>query len=263
MTTHPKGDRMTVAAERDANLDNLSITTIRTLAMDAVQAANSGHPGTPMAMAPVAYTLWQRFLRFDPADPIWPNRDRYVHSMGHASTLLYALLHLARVQGVNPAYETLGEPSVSLEDIKNFRQLDSACPGHPEYRWTSGVETTTGPLGAGVATSVGMAIAGQWQAAHFNRPGFELFDYDVFALGGDGCMMEGVSAEAASLAGHLKLSNLCWLYDNNHITIEGDTSLAFSEDVGSRFKAYGWRVEHLPDANDTEAVAAALDEHLL
>ncbi len=259
MTDHPKGDRMTVAAERDADLDNLSITTIRTLAMDAVQAANSGHPGTPMAMAPVAYTLWQRFLRFDPADPIWPNRDRYVHSMGHASTLLYALLHLARVQGVNPAYETLGEPSVSLEDIKNFRQLDSACPGHPEYRWTSGVETTTGPLGAGVATSVGMAIAGQWQAAHFNRPGFELFDYDVFALGGDGCMMEGVSAEAASLAGHLKLSNLCWLYDNNHITIEGDTSLAFTEDVGSRFKAYGWRVERLPDANDTEAVAAALE----
>jgi transketolase len=259
MTTHPKGDRMSVAAERDANLDNLSITTIRTLAMDAVQAANSGHPGTPMAMAPVAYTLWQRFLRFDPADPIWPNRDRYVHSMGHASTLLYALLHLARVQGVNPAYETLGEPSVSLEDIKNFRQLDSACPGHPEYRWTSGVETTTGPLGAGVATSVGMAIAGQWQAAHFNRPGFELFDYDVFALGGDGCMMEGVSAEAASLAGHLKLSNLCWLYDNNHITIEGDTSLAFTEDVGSRFEAYGWRAERVADANDTEAVATALD----
>ena len=250
---------MPVAAERDADLDNLSITTIRTLAMDAVQAANSGHPGTPMAMAPVAYTLWQRFLRFDPADPIWPNRDRYVHSMGHASTLLYALLHLARVQSVNPAYETLGEPSVSLEDIKNFRQLDSACPGHPEYRWTSGIETTTGPLGAGVATSVGMAIAGQWQAAHFNRPGFELFDYDVFALGGDGCMMEGVSAEAASLAGHLKLSNLCWLYDNNRITIEGDTSLAFTEDVGSRFEAYGWRVERLPDANDTEAVAAALE----
>ena len=250
---------MTVAAERDANLDNLSITTIRTLAMDAVQAANSGHPGTPMAMAPVAYTLWQRFLRFDPADPIWPNRDRYVHSMGHASTLLYALLHLARVHSVNPAYETLGEPCVSLEDIKNFRQLDSACPGHPEYRWTSGVETTTGPLGAGVATSVGMAIAGQWQAAHFNRPGFELFDYDVYALGGDGCMMEGVSAEAASLAGHLKLSNLCWLYDNNRITIEGATSLAFTEDVGSRFEAYGWRVERLPDANDTEAVAAALD----
>jgi transketolase len=259
MSTHPKGDRMSVAAERDADLDNLSITTIRTLAMDAVQAANSGHPGTPMAMAPVAYTLWQRFLRFDPADPIWPNRDRYVHSMGHASTLLYALLHLARVQSVNPAYETLGEPSVSLEDIKNFRQLDSACPGHPEYRWTSGIETTTGPLGAGVATSVGMAIAGQWQAAHFNRPGFELFDYDVFALGGDGCMMEGVSAEAASLAGHLKLSNLCWLYDNNHITIEGDTSLAFTEDVGARFEAYGWRVERLPDANDTEAVAAALE----
>jgi transketolase len=250
---------MSVAIERDATLDQLSIDTIRTLAMDAVQAANSGHPGTPMAMAPVAYTLWQRFLRFDPADPIWPNRDRYVHSMGHASTLLYALLHLARVQAVNPAYETLGEPSVSLEDIKNFRQLDSRCPGHPEYRWTSGVETTTGPLGAGFATSVGMAIAAQWQAAHFNRPGFELFDYDVYALGGDGCMMEGVSAEAASLAAHLELANLCWLYDNNQITIEGSTSLAFTEDVGARFEAYGWNVLHVSDANDTAVVERALD----
>jgi transketolase len=248
-----------MSVDVDSTLDNLSITTIRTLAIDAVQAANSGHPGTPMAMAPVAYTLWQQFLRFDPADPIWPNRDRYVHSMGHASTLLYALLHLARVQAVNPAYETLGEPSVSLEDLKNFRQLDSRCPGHPEYRWTSGVETTTGPLGAGVATSVGMAIAAEWQAAHFNRPGFELFDYDVYALGGDGCMMEGVSAEAASLAGHLRLSNLCWLYDNNHITIEGNTSLAFTEDVGARFEAYGWRVERVADANDTGAVVEALE----
>jgi len=250
---------MSVTVEGDTTLDQLSINTIRTLAMDAVQAANSGHPGTPMAMAPVAYTLWQRFLRFDPADPIWPNRDRYVHSMGHASTLLYALLHLARVQAVNPAYETIGEPSVSLEDIRNFRQLDSACPGHPEYRWTSGIETTTGPLGAGVATSVGMAIAAQWQAAHFNRPGFELFDYDVYALGGDGCMMEGVSAEAASLAGHLKLANLCWIYDNNRITIEGDTSLAFTEDVSTRFEAYGWSVTRVADANDAQSIALALE----
>jgi transketolase len=241
------------------DLDTLCINTIRTLAMDAVQAANSGHPGTPMAMAPVGYTLWQRFLRFDPEDPIWPNRDRYVHSMGHASTLLYALLHLTGVKAVNPAYETLGELSVPLDDIKRFRQLDSRCPGHPEYRWTSGIETTTGPLGAGVATSVGMAIAGQWQAAHFNRPGFELFDYDVFALGGDGCMMEGISGEAASLAGHLRLSNLCWIYDNNHITIEGNTALAFSEDVATRFIAYGWNVTRVGDANDVEMLSRAFE----
>jgi transketolase len=240
-------------------LDNLCINTIRTLAMDAVQAANSGHPGTPMAMAPVGYTLWQRFLRFDPEDPIWPNRDRYVHSMGHASTLLYALLHLTGVKAVNPAYESLGELSVPLDDIKRFRQLDSRCPGHPEYRWTSGIETTTGPLGAGVATSVGMAIAGQWQAAHFNRPDFEIFDYDVYALGGDGCMMEGISGEAASLAGHLKLSNLCWIYDNNHITIEGNTALAFSEDVATRFIAYGWNVTRVGDANDVEMLARAFE----
>ena len=209
--------------ESDASLDELAVTTIRTLAMDAVQAANSGHPGTPMAMAPVAYTLWQDFLRFDPDDPIWPGRDRFVLSIGHASTLLYALLHLAGVKAVNPAYERLGELSVPLEDIKRFRQIDSRCPGHPEYRWTSGVETTTGPLGQGVATSVGMAIAAEWQAAHFNRPGYELFDYDVYAMCGDGDMMEGISSEAASLAGHLGLSNLCWIYDNNRITIEGAT----------------------------------------
>src|SRR5262245_3787171 len=227
--------------------------------MDAVQAANSGHPGTPMAMAPVAYTLWQRFLRFDPDDPIWPNRDRFVLSIGHASTLLYALLHLAQVKAVNPAYETLGELSVTLDDLKRFRQLDSRCPGHPEYRWTSGVETTTGPLGNGVATSVGMAIAAQWQAAHFNRPGFELFDYDVYALAGDGCMMEGISGEAASLAGHLKLSNLCWIYDNNRITIEGNTSLAFTEDVAARFIAYGWNVTRVGDANDLEALERAFE----
>ena len=241
------------------DLDALSVNTIRTLAMDAVQTANSGHPGTPMAMAPVGYTLWQRFLRFDPDDPIWPNRDRYVHSMGHASTLLYALLHLSGVKAVNPAYETLGELSVPLEDIQKFRQLDSRCPGHPEYRWTSGIETTTGPLGAGVATSVGMAIAGCWQAAHFNRPGYELFDYDVYALGGDGCMMEGISGEAASLAGHLELSNLCWIYDNNKITIEGNTALAFSDDVATRFIAYGWNVTRVGDANDLDMLTRAFE----
>jgi len=232
------------------DLDQLSVNTIRTLAMDAVQNANSGHPGTAMAMAPVAYTLWQRFLRFDPDDPTWPNRDRFVLSIGHASMLLYSLLHLAAVRAVNPQYERLGELSVTLEDIKKFRQLDSKRPGHPEYRWTSGVETTTGPLGQGVATSVGMAIASRWMAAHFNRPGFPMFGYDVYALAGDGCMMEGVAGEAASLAGHLRLSNLCWIYDNNKITIEGHTDWAFSEDVATRFIAYGWNVTRVGDAND-------------
>jgi transketolase len=239
--------------------DDLCVTTIRTLAMDAVQAANSGHPGTPMALAPVAYTLWQSFLRFDPDDPIWPNRDRFVLSAGHASMLLYALLHLAGVKAVNPAYERLGELSVPLEDLKRFRQLDSRCPGHPEYRWTSGVETTTGPLGQGAATSVGMAIAREWQAAHFNRPAFELFDYDVYALCGDGDLMEGISSEAASLAGHLKLANLCWIYDNNHITIEGNTALAFSEDVATRFIGHGWNVTRVGDANDREMLARAFE----
>jgi transketolase len=238
-------------------LDELSVNTIRTLAMDAVQAARSGHPGTPMALAPVAYTLWQRFLRFDPDDPVWPNRDRFVLSAGHASMLLYSLLHLANVKTVNPKYEVLGRPSVELEDIRNFRQLGSKCPGHPEYRWTSGVETTTGPLGQGVATSVGMAIAARWMAAQFNRPGFEMFDYDVYALAGDGCMMEGVSAEAASLAGHLKLSNLCWIWDNNRITIEGGTSLAFSDDVATRFLGHGWNVLRVGDANDREMLERA------
>ena len=240
-----------------ANIDQLSINTIRTLAMDAVQQANSGHPGTPMAMAPVAYCLWQQFLRFDPDDPIWPNRDRFVLSIGHASMLLYSLLHLAKVKAVNPEYETLGELSVPLEDLKNFRQLDSKCPGHPEYRWTSGVETTTGPLGQGVASSVGMAIAAKWMAQHFNRPGFDMFDYAVYALAGDGCMMEGVSGEAASLAGHLKLSNLCWIYDNNHITIEGNTALAYSDDVATRFIGYGWNVTRVGDANDQEMLSRA------
>ncbi|HLZ35904.1 MAG TPA: transketolase, partial [Nitrospira sp.] len=239
-------------------IDQECINTIRTLSMDAVQQANSGHPGTAMAMAPVVYCLWQHFLRFDPDDPIWPNRDRFVLSIGHASMLLYSLLHLCGVKAVNPEYETVGEPSVTLSDIKTFRQLDSRCPGHPEYRWTSGVEATTGPLGQGVATSVGMAMAGRWMGAYFNRPEFQLIDYDVFALCGDGCMMEGMTAEAASLAGHLKLSNLCWIYDNNNITIEGHTNLAFSEDVGARFLAYGWNVTRVRDANDLAMIEQAL-----
>src|SRR5581483_4922657 len=240
-----------------SSLDLTSINTIRTLAIDAVQAANSGHPGTPMALAPVAYCLWQQFLRFDPQDPVWPNRDRFVLSIGHASMLLYALLHLTGVKAVSKDYEPLGEPSVPLDALKAFRQLDSRCPGHPEYRWTSGVETTTGPLGQGVATSVGMAIARQWLAARYNRPGFDLFDFNVYALCGDGCMMEGISGEAASLAGHLRLGNLCWIYDNNHITIEGNTALAFSEDVATRFIGYGWNVTRVGDANDLEMLARA------
>ncbi len=249
--------RATVAGDAQKQLDQLCVNTIRTLSMDAVQQANSGHPGTAMAMAPVVYALWQRVLRFDPEDPIWPNRDRFVLSIGHASMLLYSILHLTGVRAVDPQYERLGTPSVSLDDIKKFRQLDSKCPGHPEYRWTSGVETTTGPLGQGVATSVGMAIGGRWLASHFNRPGFDLFDYDVYALCGDGCMMEGVSGEAASLAGHLKLANLCWIYDNNKITIEGHTDWAFSEDVATRFVAYGWNVTRVGDANDLEMLERA------
>ena len=245
------------ATHPDTKLETLSVNTIRTLAMDAVQAANSGHPGTPMAMAPVAYLLWNEILRFDPEDPIWPNRDRFVLSMGHASMLLYSMLHLAGVRAVNPQYEVLGQPSVTLEDIKSFRQLDSKCPGHPEYRWTSGIETTTGPLGQGIATSVGMAIASKWLAEHFNREGFEMFDFNVYALCGDGCMMEGISHEAASLAGHLKLDNLCWIYDNNKITIEGNTAWAFSEDVATRFIGYGWNVTRVGDANDLDMLRRA------
>ena len=234
-------------------IEELTVNTVRTLSMDAVQAANSGHPGTPMALSPVMYTVWQRFLRYDPDAPIWSNRDRFVLSVGHASALLYSMLHLAGVKSVNPEYEILGEPAVSLDDLKHFRQLDSKCPGHPEYRWTAGVECTTGPLGTGIATSVGMAIAGLWQAATFNRPGYNLFDYDVYALCGDGCLMEGIGAEAASLAGHQKLSNLCWIYDNNKITIEGSTELAFTEDVTGRFESYGWAVHQVTDANDLDA----------
>ena len=238
------------------SIEQLSINTIRTLAMDAVQAAKSGHPGAPMALAPVAYCLWNQFLRFDPNDPTWPNRDRFVLSAGHASMLLYALLHVSQVKAVNGDGAT-DEPAVSLDEIKRFRQLESKCPGHPEYHLTSGVETTTGPLGQGAANSVGMAMAQRWMARYFNRPGLTLIDYDVFAFCGDGCLMEGVSGEAASLAGHLKLSNLCWVYDNNRITIEGNTSLAFSEEVGARFQAYGWKVTQVKDANDVPALAQA------
>ena len=243
-----------------ATLDTLCINTIRTLAMDAVQAANSGHPGAPMGLAPVAYTLWQDFLRYDPQFPIWPNRDRFVLSNGHASMLLYALLHLTGVRQVKDG-KVLPEPSVPLDQIKRFRQLGSRCPGHPEFEITGGVETTTGPLGQGIANSVGMAIAQRWMTSHFNKPGFEkLIDFNVYTICGDGDMMEGISSEAASLAGHLKLSNLCFLYDNNHISIEGKTSLAFSEDVGARFRAYGWNVLHVTDANDTKMIAGALQQ---
>ena len=242
----------------DRTIDWLCINTIRTLSMDAVQQANSGHPGTPMAMAPAMYTLWREWLNFDPDDPIWPNRDRFVLSIGHASMLLYSVLHLTGVKSVNPKYETLGTLSVTLDDIKGFRQLDTKCPGHPEYRWTSGVETTTGPLGQGVSTSVGMAIAERWKAGHFNRPGFEMFSHRVYAMCGDGDMMEGISSEAASIAGHLRLSNLCWIYDSNRITIEGNTGLAFSEDVATRFMAYGWNVTRVGDANDLDMLSRAI-----
>ena len=247
----------TTGTKSQAQLDQLCIDTIRTLSMDAVQAANSGHPGTPMAMAPVTYLIWNEILRFDPEDPIWPNRDRFVLSIGHASMLLYSMLHLTGVKAVNAKYEKTGEVSVSLDDIKSFRQLDSKCPGHPEYRWTSGVETTTGPLGQGIANSVGMAIAAKWQAAYFNRPDLAVFDYRTYAICGDGDLMEGISHEAASLAGHLKLSNLCWVYDNNKITIEGSTDLAFSEDVATRFIGYGWNVTRVGDANDLSMLRRA------
>jgi transketolase len=242
----------------DIDLDRLSIDTIRTLSIDAVQQAKSGRPGTPMALAPLVYTIWNRVMRFDPEDPIWPNRDRFVLSNGHASMLLWSVLHLTGTRAVNADYERLGQPSVSLEDIRRFRQIGSKSPGHPEYHWVSGVETTTGPLGQGVATSVGMAIAQKWLADRYNRPGFAIFDYDIYVVCGDGCLMEGVASEAASLAAHLGLDNLCWVYDNNHITIEGQTSLAFTEDVAARFLAYGWNVLRVGDANDIERIEHAL-----
>jgi transketolase len=248
-----------VNSSSDAKLDQLCINTIRTLSIDAVQQAKSGHPGTPMALAPLVYTLWNRVMRFDPQDPIWPNRDRFVLSNGHASMLLWSALHLTRTCAVNAEYERLGEPSVTLGDIQRFRQLDSKAPGHPEYHWVSGVETTTGPLGQGVATSVGMAIGEKWLAGRFNKSGFEIFDYNIYAVCGDGCLMEGVASEAASLAGHLGLDNLCWVYDNNHITIEGNTRLAFTEDVATRFLAYGWNVLRIGDANDCVRIEQAVD----
>jgi len=239
-------------------LDLLCVNTIRTLSIDAVQVANSGHPGTPMALAPLTYTLWNRVLRFDPQDPIWPNRDRFVLSNGHASMLLWSVLFLTRTQAVNADYENVGAPAVTLDDIRRFRQFGSKAPGHPEYHWVSGVETTTGPLGQGIATSVGMAIGQRWLADRYNQPGFAIFDYDVFAICGDGCLMEGVGSEAASLAGHLELDNLCWIYDNNHITIEGSTRIAFTEDVAVRFQGYGWNVLRVGDANDLERIENAL-----
>lgn len=242
-----------------ADLDLLSINTIRTLSIDAVQQANSGHPGTPMALAPLVYTIWNEVMNFDPADPIWPNRDRFVLSNGHASMLLWSVLFLTGTQAVNADYEILGKPSVTLDDIKHFRQIGSKAPGHPEYHLVSGVETTTGPLGQGIATSVGMAVAQKWLANRYNRPDFDIFDYNIYAVCGDGCMMEGVGSEAASIAGHLALDNLCWIYDNNHITIEGHTAITFTEDIAARFLGYGWNVLRVGDANDLGLIKNALD----
>ena len=255
MTHQPSGATST---REDGSPERLAIDTIRTLTLDAVTKAKSGHIGSPLGLAPVAYTVWTKFLDYDPAKPDWPNRDRFVLSVGHASMLLYACLHLASVEEIDSHGEKTGKPAISLDDIKAFRQLDSKTPGHPEYRITTGVETTTGPLGQGCGNSVGMAIASQALAQRFNKDDFHLFDHDVYVLCGDGDMMEGVASEAASLAGHLKLPNLCWIYDSNHVSIEGDTDLAFSDDVGLRFQAYGWQVLHVNDANDTAAVAQAL-----
>src|SRR5258706_12390701 len=243
----------------DEKMMQVAINTIRTLSMDAVQQAKSGPPGTPMALAPLVYALWNRVMRFDPKDPIWPNRDRFVLSNGHASMLLWSVLHLSGTRAVNAEYERLGKPSVTLDDIRHFRQLGSKAPGHPEYHWVSGVETTTGPLGQGVATSVGMGIAEKWLANRYNRPGFEIFHYRVYAVCGDGCLMEGIASEAASLAAHLGLDNLCWIYDNNHITIEGKTRLTFTEDVAARFLAYGWNGVRVGAANAIERIGHAPD----
>ena len=248
------------AAVAKAKLELLSINTIRTLSIDAVQKANSGHPGAPMGLAPVAYTVWQDFLTYDPQHPIWPNRDRFILSAGHASMLLYSVLHLAKVQAVNDDYKSLNRAAVSMEDIKNFRQPDSACPGHPEYHYTTGVEATTGPLGQGVSMSVGMAIAEKWLETRYNKPGYDVIDYDIYAICSDGEMMEGVASEAASLAGHLELDNICWLYDANAVTLDGPADWSFSEDVGTRFLSYGWKVLHVPDANDLKTLRGALKE---
>jgi transketolase len=239
-------------------LDELAINTIRTLSIDAVQQANSGHPGTPMALAPLIYVIWNEVMRFDPQDPVWPNRDRFLLSNGHASMLLWSVLYLTETRAVNAQYERLGEPAVTLDDIRHFRQLGSKAPGHPEYHLTSGVEATTGPLGQGIANSVGMAIARKWLGSRYNKPGFDLFDYNIYAVCGDGCLMEGVGSEAASLAGHLGLDDLCWIYDSNHITIDGNTRITFTEDVAARFLAYHWNVLRVGDANDLESIAEAL-----
>ncbi len=241
-------------------MDQLAINTIRTLSIDAVQQAKSGHPGTPMALAPLVYVIWNRIMRFDPQDPIWPNRDRFILSNGHASMLLWSMLHLTGTRAVNAEYERLGEPSVTLDDIRHFRQLGSKAPGHPEYHLVSGVEATTGPLGQGVGMSVGMAMGRKWLAARYNKPGFPIFDYNIYTICGDGDMMEGIASEAASLAGHLQLDNLCWIYDNNHITIEGKTQITFTEDIVSRFRAYGWNVLRITDANDLGMIEQAIDQ---
>ena len=240
------------------HLDKLAIDSIRTLSMDAVQKANSGHPGTPMALAPLIYTLWQNHLRYDPANPLWPGRDRFVLSAGHASMLLYSTLFLAQVRQLDANGKPTDKPAVSLEEIERFRQLGSKTPGHPEYGHTTGVELTTGPLGQGIGMSVGLAIAEKWRAAHFNRPDFPLFDYRIWVICSDGDLMEGISNEAASLAGHLRLDNLVWIYDQNHISIEGSTTITFDEDVATRFQGYGWGVLHVADANDTAAIDEAL-----
>jgi len=239
-------------------LDQLAINTIRTLSIDAVEQAKSGHPGTPMALAPLVYALWNRVMSFDPMNPIWPNRDRFILSNGHASMLLWSVLFLTGTRSVNADYEILGQPSVTLDDIRRFRQIDSKAPGHPEYHLVSGVETTTGPLGQGIATSVGMAIARKWLASRYNQPNFEIFDYNIYAICGDGCLMEGIGSEAASLAGHLQLDNLCWIYDNNHITIEGKTRITFTEDVATRFLGYRWNVLRVSDANNLSHIEDAL-----
>jgi transketolase len=244
------------------NIDQLCINTIRTLSIDGVQQANSGHPGAPMGLAPVVYELWQKYLKYDPANPVWPNRDRFVLSAGHASMLLYSTLHLTGVRAYTSAGEVSKEPAVSMDEIKRFRQLDSKTPGHPESHITSGVETTTGPLGQGAGNSVGMAIASKWLAANYNQPGFEIFDFKTYAVCGDGDLMEGVASEAASLAGHLRLGNLCWIYDNNHVTLDGPASWSFSEDVMTRFLGYGWNVTRVADANDLMMLARAYETFL-
>jgi len=258
VSSNPQGDNVTQPKPQQ-DMEQLSINTIRTLSIDAVQKANSGHPGAPMGLAPVTYSLWQFFLNYDPADPTWWNRDRFVLSAGHASMLLYSILHLTGVKEVGKNGEPTSTPAVSMDDIQHFRQLDSKTPGHPESHMTSGVETTTGPLGQGAGNSVGMAIAGKFLGAHFNKPNFEIFDYRVYAICGDGDLMEGVAAEAASLAGHLRLSNLCWIYDNNHVTLDGPASWSFNEDVMTRFVGYGWNVTRVADANDLMMIARGFE----